>query len=793
MRKFSVCMIPYCEKDTAGGVMQHIATITKELRKRGYDVLRTPREDSIVHVHAAEQAPTIDVYTNHGVHPVEHESWMTLQNKTIARNYRIAGQVVCVSHHTQKELAKSVRYERVTDVIYNACPKFGEVIPFNWKALLGIEGSPLVVWGKSGVNNVLDPHPLVVLAIENPDIYFVAPIEPEYFFAKPDNLFCIGKQPPAKMRSLIQASDCYLATTMENHALQVLEAMKIGTPVVGYNWGGTAETIDKETGILVKPNDMRSLKSAVRLIVSDKMFAQSLSSRAKEVVDEKFSVERQVDELERVYNAAYWRKRLRNSSFESVIVIPVYNKAEYVAETIQSALAQDFDNYEVIIVDDGSTDNSLEIIQEAIKHNPNNVTVRIVTQENKNVSKARNFGISLSTANFITCLDADDKLAPNFLSTMVPIIRANPSLGIVYSDMMVFSENAPPGALDGSNSEFDFEKLRKGNFIPCANVFRRDAYIQTDGYREIHPSWEDYDLWLQITKRGWDAQRVPFPLFLYRMTDDGRNAQSQPHALRLRSEVNWWNRDIYPPTISVIIPCYRQARFLKEAIDSALAQTYKDVEIVVVDDGNARKEANEIERIVDSYFRPDIKLVRLTKNVGLSNARNIGVQQSAGEWLTFLDADDKLHPSFLEKSILTCRFTKNYFVYTDFYYWWYKKEKTSVCEADDYSLANNLVSRTWLVNILVSREAFMKAGGFNPAYDKKGGNEEWSFCISLGETGTAGLHVKEPLVYWRQHSRNQMHVAASRKNSLILKEMMRSEHWKSYLKLSEMMIEQKKK
>src|SRR5437763_11165815 len=98
-----------------------------------------------------------------------------------------------------------------------------------------------------------------------------------------------------------------------------------------------------------------------------------------------------------------------------------------------------------------------------------------------------------------------------------------------------------------------------------------------------------------------------------------------------------------PPKISVIVPCYNLGEFLAEAVDSVLAQTCQDFEIVVVDDGSTDGPTNEI---LATFARPKTRLLR-APHAGLGAARNLGIANSTGEYLCALDADDRLDPTFL--------------------------------------------------------------------------------------------------------------------------------------------------
>jgi glycosyltransferase involved in cell wall biosynthesis len=103
------------------------------------------------------------------------------------------------------------------------------------------------------------------------------------------------------------------------------------------------------------------------------------------------------------------------------------------------------------------------------------------------------------------------------------------------------------------------------------------------------------------------------------------------------------------PKISVIIPCFNQGPYLDEAVDSVLAQTFQDFEILVVDDGSTDAETIKILR---DFARPKTRIIR-TENQGLSAARNNGIREAMGEYILPLDADDKIGPGYLEDAVRT--------------------------------------------------------------------------------------------------------------------------------------------
>jgi glycosyltransferase involved in cell wall biosynthesis len=201
--------------------------------------------------------------------------------------------------------------------------------------------------------------------------------------------------------------------------------------------------------------------------------------------------------------------------------------------------------------------------------------------------------------------------------------------------------------------------------------------------------------------------------------------------------------------ISVIIPNYNYARFLPKAIESVLNQTFRNFEIIVVDN-----DSNDDSLIVlDKY--PEVRVIS-QKNQGQARSRNVGVENSSGEFLAFLDADDFWHPEKLEKQIhmvdagfqfVTCSvFYVNEkgdnvraFFYSDrrmdFNNLAYTQPGVSIIEAGESS-------------ILVSKKLFHQMGGFDTKLDSSSG---WDFFRRCAKSVPFGV-VNEPLVYYRVHN-----------------------------------------
>ncbi len=185
------------------------------------------------------------------------------------------------------------------------------------------------------------------------------------------------------------------------------------------------------------------------------------------------------------------------------VIIPTYNRRDYVQEAIDSVMAQTFTDYEVIVVDDGSDDGTGEILRKRYGNR-----IRYEWQRNQGESVARNHGIALAQGDFVAFLDSDDLwLSENAAMQVQSLeINADAVMGcaqawLVDADGRVVEDS--PWGDDLSMADFTFEQLVLGNHVICSTAFvRRDALDQTGGFDPKIRYGEDWDLWLRLTSFG---------------------------------------------------------------------------------------------------------------------------------------------------------------------------------------------------------------------------------------------------------------------------------------------------
>ncbi len=209
------------------------------------------------------------------------------------------------------------------------------------------------------------------------------------------------------------------------------------------------------------------------------------------------------------------------------VVIPTYNHGHFVTEAVESALAQTYHPIEVIVVDDGSSDDTREILR------CYGDRIRYVFQENKGLSAARNTGIRVARGEWIALLDSDDIWAAEKLETQLRCLDKHPSAGLVGALNKSDASFGPPPVPLGCVTVRVLDFLTSTPFGPSSALIRRDVLEEVGGFDETLRSVEDRDMWLRIAVR-YPALRVEWPCWYYRVSAGqmSRNAPRMYAAFR---------------------------------------------------------------------------------------------------------------------------------------------------------------------------------------------------------------------------------------------------------------------
>lgn len=212
------------------------------------------------------------------------------------------------------------------------------------------------------------------------------------------------------------------------------------------------------------------------------------------------------------------------------VIIPLYNKAPYVAKAIQSVLVQTFTDYELVIVDDGSKDDSAEIAEKVIDGQLN---CRLIKQENAGVSMARNNGVAVSQGDYLCFLDADDWWEPTFLEEMSKLIEEYPDAGIYGANYTIVNETKRKTRIAKIGVEDGFERgyvdycqaYAKTMYMPLTSIsvaIPRNVFEEMHGFPKGIKLGEDFLLWIHITLK-YKVAFLNKPLAFYNQDVDVAN------------------------------------------------------------------------------------------------------------------------------------------------------------------------------------------------------------------------------------------------------------------------------
>lgn len=255
---------------------------------------------------------------------------------------------------------------------------------------------------------------------------------------------------------------------------------------------------------------------------------------------------------------------MNNNKLLVSIIMPTYNRADLIGESLDSVLAQTYQNWECLIVDDGSDDNTENVIKGYLEDK----RFHYYKKENEGAAIARNYAVSKSKGIYILPLDSDDLIHKTYIEKAEQLLDRNKKLKIVYCEADLFGfENKkwkiPP---------FDYKLLLIYNMIFNSALFRRIDFEEVGGY-EVSSSFEDWDLWIKILKNGGEVYQIQETLFFYRTHKQG----SVTNRMKLKDKrydnnINKLFRDHIDEYLKVIgnpIDLERERRELMNVVKSA--------------------------------------------------------------------------------------------------------------------------------------------------------------------------------------------------------------------------------
>jgi glycosyltransferase involved in cell wall biosynthesis len=472
------------------------------------------------------------------------------------------------------------------------------------------------------------------------------------------------------------------------------------------------------------------------------------------------------------------------------LIITVYNRERYLPATIESILSQTYSDFELLIWDDGSIDNSVAIAQHYAEQDSR---IRVVAAPHQGRAPALKAAVAATTGTYLGFVDSDDLLAETAIQDTVAILDQKPHIGLVYTDYVVMDANGVVREYGPRcQTPYSKEQLLLEFMVFHFRLLHRSIYDQVGGIDVHFMCGQDYDLCLKISEIT-EIFHLPKPLYYYRahkqsLTGEQRIQQillskkAVEDAFQRRGMANDYELDFYVfmrtslvrkpaqdtshapemraadsaaqahPQVSIILPTYNRKLLLDLALQSIFGQTYTDYEIVVIDDASTD---GTVDWLQTTY--PQLKVIALNHNQGAAVARNVGIRAAQGNIIAFLDSDDQWHGQYLEKQVQSLAdHPKAMLSYTQSYSTIEGRAGVQPVERqplDHHDLVISMLLGNFidsLSQVVIPRWAWHKVGQFDERLQVCHDRELYLRLLALGTLTCVNI----PLVtkFWQTHS-----------------------------------------
>ncbi len=230
------------------------------------------------------------------------------------------------------------------------------------------------------------------------------------------------------------------------------------------------------------------------------------------------------------------------------IIIPCYNLGQYLEQAIKSVMNQTFTDWELIVIDDGSTDEDTK----NVLANINYPKTKLIRTKNQGLPVARNTAIREAQGEYIACLDADDQYAPTFLEKTVAILDQDKAhrVGIVTTWIQTYGVKEELW----KTAEYDPILLATRNVLHVASLFRRECWSKVSGYSEsLKIGYQDWDFWIKIVAAGYAWECIEEPLFYYQVREKSMVYFSNQKRPQLFKAIVKNNQNFYQDNLQKIL------------------------------------------------------------------------------------------------------------------------------------------------------------------------------------------------------------------------------------------------
>lgn len=362
------------------------------------------------------------------------------------------------------------------------------------------------------------------------------------------------------------------------------------------------------------------------------------------------------------------------AQFKVSAIVSTYNSEEFIRGCLQDLVEQTLykkGEVEIIVVDSASEQNEQLILREFESRYPNIVYER--TPERETLYASWNRAIKRARGVYITNSNTDDRHRPDALEVMANYLDTHPEASLVYADQLIThianDTWATTQAIESWNwPAYSYSELQQRCIIGPQPMWRISLHKKYGYFRSEFRAAGDYEFWLRIGKTE-NPVRLPEILGLYYFNPRGLSTSGSAGMEETRCIGNEYGildrkaigATVVQPLVSVIIPTKDRPEMLAQAVQSVLAQTFPDVEIIVVNDGGT-----DVQEVLDRInSKSNIAYIRHDRNQERSAARNTGIRTARGKYIAYLDDDDMYYPNHVQTLVEFLENSEYKVAYTD--------------------------------------------------------------------------------------------------------------------------------
>lgn len=244
------------------------------------------------------------------------------------------------------------------------------------------------------------------------------------------------------------------------------------------------------------------------------------------------------------------------------VIIPVYNMEKYLAETISSVLVSTQQNFEIVIVDDGSTDDSQKV---AMAFAEKDERIKFFIQKNSGASVARNHAIRMTSGKYILPLDADDLIGKEYIEKAAEVLEKQQNVKLVVSRSVFFGEKQGEWELPA----FSLRLLARKNLMNNCSMYRKSDWEKAGGYCEEMRGREDWDFWISLLKNGGEVHKLPIVGLHYRIRQNSKRVMARKWKKEIIDKLNERHADFFKQQLGGKLRYFREAsRFINFFVKS---------------------------------------------------------------------------------------------------------------------------------------------------------------------------------------------------------------------------------